>query len=530
MNSREFEFHKDGKFDFDNMNAGLIVVEGILRDIDIILRDYDIGEEKKAYLIAKKQKIADFFKKYKAIFSKERVLMQFNNLNYKQNLDHHEKQRLQILRNIILKTMNSTSRKYNVDIPYYEYMYANNEAGIVEFYQQFYEELLQCFDIEDEIHKDIVIPIWREYLNSIESEFEQGDEFAYLLHSSNGFINLPGSENYQEKKTDITDTKHKEAFISTSLITDKEMETGSSNVGVLIAMKEGTILSAFPSDCGTKETDMRKVTNIKVMENGICITIGYGSLTHEIPFSKLGTPKHIEASAIQASINNTGEMLNAGKWIIPIYTEVVVDKTDFELGGVFFKTTGCDINLKDYIIAKQMEMYYGKKLRIINQSVYREQNGLKPYTEQEEDRFIQQLQFYCNESNYKMFEENPVLYRNLIQLYYKEVVCGTNFKENVKMQIETVFIKLIEHLNSVIQEKHLQDTNQVLLNEIIGLDLDSKSFPPTRYSPQFAWGSCVVTQEDIGREFAMDLPVELKDKVITLLESADIKLEQRGDL
>lgn len=529
MNSREFDFYRNGEFDFDNMNAGIIIIEGILQDIDIILSDYELEEEKKTYLTDKKQIISTFFEKYKQIFSKTRLLKDLNALNYKPNWDDNDKKQHQKLSNIIMKTMNSL-RKYHVDLPYYEHKDDKGLEEVIKFYQQFYEELSNCFDIENEIHTNIVIPIWRDYLDSVDSEFKQGDRFAHLLHSSDKFINLPGSENYQSKKLNIEDHKHKETFISTSLITDKEMETGCSNVGILIKMKDKTILSSFPSDCGTIETNKKNATNIKDMENGIGVTIAYGSLTHNVPFSKLGTPKHIEANAIKASINNTGEMLNAGKWITPIYTEVVTDKEDFELDGIFFKTTGCDINLHDYILAKQMEMYYGKKLRKINQSIYRKQNGLQPYTKEENERFVQQLQFYNNKENYKMFEENPVLYRNLIQLYYKEIVCGTNFEEDAKTKIECTFIKLVEYLNEIIQERQLQDSNQIKLNEIMELDLESKTFPQTRYVPEIIWGSCTVTKENIEKEFAMDIPVDLKNKVTALLELPDIELEQRGEI
>ena len=89
MNSREFDFYINGKFDFDNMNAGMIVIEGMLQDIDIILRDYNLEEEKKKYLMNKKQIISDFFNKYKQIFSKKRFLNKSNYL-----------------------------RKYDVDLPY----------------------------------------------------------------------------------------------------------------------------------------------------------------------------------------------------------------------------------------------------------------------------------------------------------------------------------------------------------------------------------------------------------------------------
>ena len=348
-----------------------------------------------------------------------------------------------------------------------------------------------------------------------------------MLHSSNAFINLPGSEGYHKNKENGNDVDHKINFISSSLITDKEMETGYTNVGILIKPKRITILTAYSSDCGTIENNQKNVTNIKVNDDGYCVSIAYPR--YAMPISKLGTPKKIERDAIQASINNTGEILNAGKWVFPIYTEVVIDKKDFELDGIFFKTTGCDINLQDYIVAKQMEMYYGKKLRKVNQSINREKNGLNPYTDEEIERFNDQLQFYNDEENYKMFKDAPVLFRNLIQSYYKEIVCETGFKAETKIKIESTFVKIIEYLNSFIKQNQIEDDSKIKLDDIMNIDLDNKSFPLTRYVPENVWGSTEITKKDIGKEFALNIPINLKKKVEDLLLTTNIQFEKKGE-
>ena len=240
----------------------------------------------------------------------------------------------------------------------------------------------------------------------------------------------------------------------------------------------------------------------------------------------MGTPKEIERKAMQASINNTGEILNAGKWIAPIYTEVVVDKSDFELDGIFFKTTGCDINIKDYIVAKQMEMYYGKKLRAVNQSINREKNNLSPYTQEEKERFNEQLAFYMSEENYKIFEQYPVLYRNLFMLYYQEIINGTGFKGKVRDEAETAVLKVVDYLNNVIQNKKLEDSSTIKLDEIMSISLDAEQLPKCRYEPEFQWGQTEITKNEIGKEFTMSIPIDLKKRVEQTLNS-EIILEKR---
>ena len=505
----------------------MVIVDKMIEDIDIILKDYKLDSVKVKTLQEYRNKIFSFYKKYENVFSKYRILMEFSKYRFR-DLTPDEDKRANELQQIGLKlSMKRGSSKFDVLVPFFEYTIEDPEKGeekAKKFYSQFYEELLECFEIEDKIQEDIVIPIWKNYINSVNDEFAQGDRFAYLFHSSDKFINLPGSVMYQNKKKGENDVKNKMEFISSSLITDKEMETGNTNVGITLKMKNKTILAASPSDCGTRESNDKAVNNVKAGNNGYYVSIGLTNFS--IPLSKLGTPKEIERKAMQASINNTGEILNAGKWIAPIYTEVVVDKSDFELDGIFFKTTGCDINIKDYIVAKQMEMYYGKKLRAVNQSINREKNNLSPYTQEEKERFNEQLAFYMSEENYKIFEKSPVLYRNLFMLYYQEIINGTGFKGKVRDEAETAVLKVVDYLNNVIQNKKLEDSSTIKLDEIMSISLDAEQLPKCRYEPEFQWGQTEITKNEIGKEFTMSIPIDLKKRVEQTLNS-EIILEKR---
>lgn len=505
----------------------MVIIEKMIEDIDIILKDYKLDSTKVKTLQGYRNNILSFYEKYANLFSEDRIIMELRKYMCG-NLTPNESKRANKLQQIGLKlSMNRGRGKFDVLVPFFEYTIEDSENGeekANEFYSQFYQELLECFEIEDKIQEDIVIPIWKNYLNSVNDEFTQGDRFAYLFHSSNQFINLPGSVMYQNKKKDENDVENKMEFISSSLITDKEMETGNTNVGITLKIKNKTILAASPSDCGTRESTDKAVNNVKVGNNGYYVSIGLTRFF--VPLSKLGTPKEIERKAMQASINNTGEILNAGKWIAPIYTEVVIDKNDFELDGIFFKTTGCDINIKDYIVAKQMEMYYGKKLRKVNQSINREKNNLSPYTQEEKERFNEQLAFYMSEENYKIFEKDPVLYRNLFMLYYQEIINGAGFKGEVRDEAETAVLKVVDYLNNVIQNKKLEDSSTIKLDEIMSISLDSDQLPKCRYEPEFQWGQTEVTKNEIGKEFTMSIPIDLKKRVEQTLNS-EIILEKR---
>ena len=505
----------------------MVIIEKMIEDIDIILKDYKLDSIKVKTLQEYRNKIFSFYKKYEKIFSEDRILTELRKYMFK-DLTPEEIKRENELQQIGVKlSMKKRGGKFGVLVPFFEYTIMDSENGeekAKKFYCQFYEELLECFEIEDRIQEDIVIPIWRNYLSSVNDEFIQGDRFAYLFHSSDKFINLPGSDMYQNKKKDENDVENKTEFISSSLITDKEMETGNTNVGITLKIKNKTILVASPSDCGTRESTDKVVNNVKIGNNGYYVSIGLTKFF--IPLSKLGTPKEIERKAMQASINNTGEILNAGKWIAPIYTEVVIDKNDFELDGIFFKTTGCDINIKDYIVAKQMEMYYGKKLRKVNQSINREKNNLSPYTQEEKERFNEQLAFYMSEENYKIFEKSPVLYRNLFKLYYQEIINGTGFKGETRDKAETAVLKVVDYLNNIIQNKKLEDSSTIKLDEIMSVSLDSNQLPKCRYEPEFQWGQAEVTKNEIGKEFTMSIPIDLKKRVEQTLNS-EVILENR---
>ena len=58
--------------------------------------------------------------------------------------------------------------------------------------------------------------------------------------------------------------------------------------------------------------------------------------------------------------------------------EIVLEDSKIEVVGVFFKTNGCEINLRDFERAVIMEKIYNVPLKIANSSIYRKKLGLEP--------------------------------------------------------------------------------------------------------------------------------------------------------
>ena len=132
-----------------------------------------------------------------------------------------------------------------------------------------------------------------------------------------------------------------------------------------------------------------------------------------------------------------------------------------------------------------------------------------------------------SEENYKIFEKSPVLYRNLFMLYYQEIINGTGFKGEVRVKAETAVLKVVDYLNNIIQNKKLEDSSTIKLDEIMSVSLDSNQLPKCRYEPEFQWGQAKVTKNEIGKEFTMSIPIDLKKRVEQTLNS-EIILENRN--
>ena len=302
-----------------------------------------------------------------------------------------------------------------------------------------------CFDIEQQIHDDIVVPIWEEYLTSGEKDLELGEDFAYVVHSGMGFIILPNMPGYRDNIYNNT------SYISSSLLTSKHMSMYNNQVGLIMKVNKDNLLAASAIDCVARTENSLSVNNVRHHEGGY-ISVGYShGIGNGDIVTKILTPKAIERESIKQAVERDGEILNysGGK----IINEIDIFKPAVEVDGVFLKSNGCDILLNEYLAAKQMEQAYGKKLRIINQSVYRKKEGLTPCTKEDIDVFKQMIAYYQDEKNYDFIKRDPEFISELLDMYWAEVVEPNGYEEQVKSQIRDTFDKMQEYSKKVIKQR-----------------------------------------------------------------------------
>lgn len=387
----------------------------IICDINIILQDYELNSSEKEFINSYKKSIMEIYDKYNGkireicdkvtdeLLSEENVSYAFKNGNYKEN--------------------------------------ASNT------YMQIVEDFKKVFKLEDRIHDDIVVPIWENYLKTSNDSFNQGDDFMYVVHSGNGFINLPGSKNYRENSLSNNE------YISCSLHTPKTMDVFNGKVGIILRVNKDSLIVASRVDCGTHTNTMKSLNCVKINTKGRRIlageSSGFYSLNKENLVTKILTPKEIERYSEKKSIEINGEILSDS--YTPV-NEVVIDKEYAEIDMIYLQTNGCDFLLYEYMKAKEMEELYGKKLRIINKSVYRKQSMLSPYTEDDYKKFNSIMNHYSNPTNLNFIIENPLFYRQLLIDYKDEVIIPNNYESEIKEKLENTINVMINYANSFITE------------------------------------------------------------------------------
>lgn len=410
MSTRKFV---DWNSPLNDIQNGLLLIRHMVKDIDIMLSDYELSEEKVEYLKMAKEKYEEFLQRYEgkgyALSDKVHTeLMTPENISYAFEHGRYPKDPS--------KTFVSLSAEFE-----------------------------ECFEIEQKIHDDIVAPIWEEYLSNGDDDLELGQDFAYVVHSGVGFISLPNMPGYRGGKY------NNNSYISASLLTGKHMSMFNSNVGLILRINKDNLMAASYIDCVTRFGSTPNVNTVMI-HDGEYIGVGYsyGIGSNEV-VTKILTPKAIERYSIEKAKGQDGEILNytGGK----IINEVAVFKPEAKVDGVFLKSNGCDILLNEYIYAKQMEQAYGKKLKIINQSVYRKKEGLSPCTKEDIESFKQDIEAFSDPKNYGFIANDPEYVIHVLESYYSEVVEPNGYEEQVKTQIRSVFDKMISYGKSVIERK-----------------------------------------------------------------------------
>ena len=215
-----------------------------------------------------------------------------------------------------------------------------------------------------ERYNEYAIGIWNEYLTKTEEG--KDNDFKYLIH------NLTKGEIKGDFRT---------KYMSTSLITNRAMGVfgGESKYGLIIKPKH--IVSADYKDTYTNNyrEDDEQLFNIK-------------------PPIKL--PQEIEEKCIEQTIETNGEMLNYDEE--SIYSEIVVD--EYEVVGMYFISNGEGELSPNYERAKRMSEERGVKLKELDISKCRVNNGLTPMTEKTQIEFCRNILYRCCDRDRKLQE------------------------------------------------------------------------------------------------------------------------------
>lgn len=314
-------------------------------------------------------------------------------------------------------------------------------------------------EIEDTIHNLITIPLWKKSMTSMDVELKPGDEFLYIVHAGENIIYLPGYPNYQKTRNFNGD------YVSASLLTDKQMAMfGSSRVGLILKPNEA-IVCATAVDSGTHFIGTQNPRTVIDFQNGNYIESGFPgdlmSSDNPLATTKIQAPNQLTEDTIKRQKDRGHIFSNRSEDV----NEVVLDDSKVEVIGVFFKTNGCEINLKDFERAVIMGKQYNVPVKIVNSSIYRKKLGLEPYEPEDLQGFERDLEFWGNSENWKKIIKNPEEDRELLKRYFTDVVVKQQYEPEIKKKIEDVFTRIIEYTYNGGNSEKTEGTKKVDFDE-----------------------------------------------------------------
>lgn len=276
-----------------------------------------------------------------------------------------------------------------------------------KIYSSFKKYLKKVFDIEDEIHEKYTLELWKKYCTPVESNFNQGDKFRYIVHSGYGIIKLPGLPNYT--KTRYIDGD----FVSASLLSEEQMHMYNGNVGLILEPNESIIASSI-RDSGTRIDNIQGMNTILDFGNGTFVNtcLNYGEKDSNYIPTKIQSPKQLHKEFMDELVRINIDPLDEG-WPV---NEVILDDRKIKVIGVFFRVNENQLLLSDFVRAHNMSIMYKVPLRIVNVDKYKKQEKI-------EKESYENLRIMLN----KNIEDNY----DLIRLYMNKVGFAGEFCKDV---------------------------------------------------------------------------------------------------
>lgn len=468
MNSRFFELRNDLKekgksLDYINLKLSILLISKLIDDINIILEECELNNNDKVYL-------NNCIERFKSILEK-----------YEDN-------------------------ENGFDQTYLRYL--ENEKIDEKYFKNARDEFQACFDIEDEIKKRIVGPIWERYLTKV-GEFDNNGKFAFVVHAStfDKYIVLPQSKDFKKEEDN--------GYISCSIITEDEMELGGI-FGIAYSIDSNSYIVSSYTDAATVKTQEKSVINVEKLNNeeSISISGGIGLFTFDYADykgiyrnpenakrmlkTKIDVPTTIVKKAIEKQKRIAGETLNYDHGIKRInafkfvemgesfddalkhagveltaeglasvkecgYTEVVLNKSYAQPMAVVFTTTGCDFNFKQYATAKKMSQDYNLPLVRINKAICRKRNNMKPNTDFELVDLDRQINEFLDEENLEMMSNDWETYKTMLKDYYHDIIIGKDFDKAVANKIIKAINRFAEYVH---KKREIESETQEFIQEL----------------------------------------------------------------
>ena len=325
---------------------------------------------------------------------------------------------------ILKETINFIQNDIRADL-------TDEEKTTIELFKKQLEAIIISpdFNVEDVENiktalKNISIKLYKQQLTEPQ-DYVSGEPFMFVVH------NLTG-------RTDIksTDEFYRESFLSTSLITDKEM-------GLYGGKKVGFI---YPVDNNLLVADSKDVQSYNRENNTSLEYIGQ----YDKPTTK--PPVQIEKECMQQTLSETGEILNYGA-DSNVYSELVLDIRGKKPTGIFCITNGEKELNSNYVTALRLSVEFNLPLIDIDMSIYRSKNGLEPLTESAKKQMTINMLYFFNKDLYYDLGKR----QKIAEIYYEQIFSAF---WNLKNSNQYSKDKMIAIIDSILNHKPIEELSK----------------------------------------------------------------------
>ena len=258
---------------------------------------------------------------------------------------------------------------------------------------------------------------------TLPKSFINGESFMFTVHNLTSNTNLKANDEFYRKN-----------FISTSLITDKEMGLyGQNKVGFIYTTDNNVIAS-----------ESKDVYSYNTSDDNSQIFIG----KYDKPTIK--PPIQIEQECMKKTIKETGEILNYSK-NSNVYNEVVLDIRNKKPTGIFCITNGEKGFNPNYIAAEKLSTEFNLPLIDIDMSIYRSKSGLEPITENDKIQLV----------------------TNMLYIYYKELGQDIDYASRLTIA-QNYYEEISESL--IILKKNNQYSVEAMRNVLNNILIDNYDY------------------------------------------------------